>query len=239
MSVSDREAETPLHRHHKCQLVVALSGFVKCVIDDAIWMVPPNCAVWIPSHQLHTNVVSSNAQVCMLFVDPDIDGMPANSCTLAISPLVRELIVHLTKQDQRYAFDSSTANLVKVLVDQLRLMPTEQYNFPIPADPRLKSIASKLVNTPGDRRTVAQWAKANAMSERTLARLIKQDVGLTFRRWRGQLHIVLALQKLASGQSVQLIAEQLGYESVSAFITFFKKALGKSPKQYMRHHDVF
>ncbi|MGS0726242.1 helix-turn-helix domain-containing protein, partial [Shewanella sp. 0m-11] len=71
----------------------------------------------------------------------------------------------------------------------------------------------------------------------TLARLVKSEIGLSFGRWRGQLHIVLALQKLATGDSVQRIAEELGYESVSAFITFFKKTLGQSPKQYMKLKD--
>jgi AraC-like DNA-binding protein len=50
--------------------------------------------------------------------------------------------------------------------------------------------------------------------------------------------LVIALQQLALGESVQRIAEELGYESVSAFITFFKKTLGKSPKQYIKQQDI-
>ena len=57
---------------------------------------------------------------------------------------------------------------------------------------------------------------------------------MTFGRWRGQLHLVLALQKLTANETVQRIADDLGYESVAAFITFFKKTLGKPPKQYMK-----
>lgn len=236
--VGDKEdAETPFHQHRKCQLVLALNGFVKCKIDDAIWMVPPNCAVWIPSQVPHSNQISKNANVCMLFVDPDVEGMPVQSCTLSMTPLIRELIVHLTAQEQAYQQGSATDNLVGVLIDQLRIMPTQHYDFPIPAEPRLKSIANALIEAPQDRRTVAQWACEFAMSERTLARLVKSEIGMTFGRWRGQLHIVLALQKLASGDSVQRIAEELGYESVSAFITFFKKTLGQSPKQYMKHKE--
>ncbi|MFT5705321.1 MAG: AraC-like DNA-binding protein/quercetin dioxygenase-like cupin family protein [Shewanella sp.] len=231
----DREAETPFHQHHKCQLVMALSGFVKCKIADAIWMVPPNCAVWIPSQVPHSNRISSNAEVCMLFIDPDVEGMPDKSCTLSVSPLVRELIIYLCEQEQRYLADSPTAKLVDVLIEQLQQMPTEHFYFPTPAEPRLNAIASQLMATPADRRCVGEWARQYAMSERTLARLVKQETGLTFGRWRGQLHLVLALQKLTTGDSVQRIADELGYESVSAFITFFKKTLGQPPKQYMRH----
>ncbi|MGS0681260.1 AraC family transcriptional regulator [Shewanella sp. 125m-7] len=234
--VGDKEdAETPFHQHRKCQLVLALNGFVKCKIDDAIWIVPPHCAVWIPSQVPHSNQISKSANVCMLFIDPDVEGMPDRSCTLSVTPLIRELIVHLTAQEQGYQQVSATDNLVSVLIDQLRTMPTQHYDFPTPAEPRLKSIANALITSPEDRRTVAQWASQFAMSERTLSRLVKSEIGLTFGRWRGQLHIVLALQKLATGDSVQRIAEELGYESVSAFITFFKKTLGQSPKQYMKH----
>lgn len=230
----EHEAETPFHQHHKCQLVLALNGYVKCKIADAIWMVPAHCAAWIPSQVPHSNLISSNADVLMLFIDPEISGMPDRSCTLSISPLLRELIVHLTKQDQHYLDGSTTARLVEVLVEQLRYMPTEHFDFPTPIEPRLNAIAAQLMTAPDDRRSVGEWASQYAMSERTLARLTKQETGLTFGRWRGQLHIVLALQKLALGETVQRIAEDLGYESVSAFITFFKKTLGKPPKQYMK-----
>ncbi|WP_108652389.1 AraC family transcriptional regulator [Dongshaea marina] len=229
--------ETPFHHHHKCQLVMPLSGFIKCKIEDAIWMVPANSAVWIPSQVPHSNLISADASVCMLFVDPDAAKMPDQSCTISISPLLRELVCHLIEQDQHYLPQSATARLVDVLLEQLVNMPTQHFDFPIPTEPRLHAIALRLIAEPGDRRTVGEWARQFAMSERTLTRLVRQEVKLTFGRWRGQLHIVLALQKLASGESVQRIADDLGYESVSAFITFFKKNLGQPPKQYMKTQD--
>lgn len=230
----DYDAETPVHQHPKCQLVLSLSGFVRCKIADAIWMVPPQCAVWIPSQIPHSNFISADAKVCMLFIDPAVDGLPKNICTLSISPLLLELITYLTLQNQRYHHDSNTAKLADVLIDQLKQMPTEHFDFPTPSEPSLAKIAHQLLANPADRRTINQWAKEFAMSERTLSRLVKQELGLTFGRWRGQLHIILALQKLASGITVQRIADDLGYESVGAFITFFKKTLGRSPKQYMK-----
>jgi AraC-like DNA-binding protein len=72
------------------------------------------------------------------------------------------------------------------------------------------------------------------MSDRTLSRLVKQELGMTFGQWRAQLHVVVVLQKLSQKETVQRISEDLGYESVSAFITFFKKMFGKPPAQYMK-----
>ena len=44
---------------------------------------------------------------------------------------------------------------------------------------------------------------------------------MSFGRWRQQLHILIALQRLAQGASVQTVALDLGYEGASAFVTMF------------------
>lgn len=72
-----------------------------------------------------------------------------------------------------------------------------------------------------------------AMSERNLARLVVKETGLSFRRWRHQLQLILALQALIAGRNVQQTAQMLGYDSTTAFITMFKKGLGQTPGQYL------
>lgn len=234
METQAQQEETPFHRHRKCQLVMPLEGYVSSRIGDQLWMVPSQCAVWIPSNYLHCNFVSANARVCSLFVSPDHPNLPTAPCTLAISSLVKELILHLTKQAQNYAPHSPTDKLVDVLLHELKQARHEKFDFPLPKSPKLAQIAQALLNAPANRSTLAQWAKQVNVSERTLARLIKTEIGTTFGHWRGQLHLMVALEKLTEGESVQTTAEALGYESVSAFIAFFKKNLGHSPKQYLK-----
>lgn len=60
---------------------------------------------------------------------------------------------------------------------------------------------------------------------------------MTFGRWRQQLQLIIALRSLAAGATVQKVSGDLGYESVSAFITMFKKALGTSPAKYLKNFD--
>lgn len=59
-----------------------------------------------------------------------------------------------------------------------------------------------------------------------MTRLMVQEAGLSFGRWRRQLHLVIALRELAGGATVQGVAGDLGYESTTAFIVMFKKVLG-------------
>jgi len=230
---SDQE-ETPWHKHKKGQLILALQGSVTSYIEEGMWLVPPRCAVWIPSQQVHRNAFAPNSDVCMVFIDVRSTRLPDTVCTLAVSPLMRELIVHIATLPQRYEAGSATDKKVQVLMDLLETAPQESFDFPIPDEPRLRDLARRLMTQPNDRRTLAQWAQYYAMSERTLARLIRQHMQLTFGQWRARLHIVLALEKLAQERPVQRISEELGYESVGAFITFFKKHLGHTPKQYQQ-----
>ncbi len=60
------------------------------------------------------------------------------------------------------------------------------------------------------------------MSERNLARLVVRETGLSC-RWRHQPQLILALQLLIRGQTVQQTAQALGYDPTTAFITMFKK----------------
>jgi AraC-like DNA-binding protein len=47
---------------------------------------------------------------------------------------------------------------------------------------------------------------------------------------------MLALREISAGVSVQNVSAILGYESVTAFITMFKKALGQTPTRYLPVH---
>ena len=233
VDVSEVKSEVPEHRHRKGQLVFALRGGVTCRVPDALWMVPPHCAVWVPGGMLHSNKATANAQIFFLFVEPGAADLPDRCCTLSISPLLRELIADLADQPLNYEPGSRTGRLARLLLDDLPLMPVEQLHLPISSEPHLRRIAEALAENPANRHTLADWASHVALSERSLARLVVRETGLTFGRWRQQLQLIIALRELAAGSSVQQVAAELGYESVTAFITMFKKALGKPPAKYL------
>ncbi|AVE05629.1 AraC family transcriptional regulator [Pseudomonas sp. R11F] len=228
------DSESVEHKHRKGQLVVAYHGGIVCTVEDGVWMVPSGFGVWIPGGVAHSNRVTANGQVCFLFVEPGAASMPEHCCTLALSSLILELIRHLSGLVQNYQGHCATARLAGVLLEQLEQAPSEQLYLPLPASHQLRAIARGLAQDPSNRATVAEWARHVAMSERSLARLIKGETGLTFGQWRKQWQIIVALQSLAEGQSVQQTAETLGYESVSSFIAMFRKTLGNPPARYVR-----
>ncbi|SFE38100.1 AraC-type DNA-binding protein [Phytobacter palmae] len=236
----DYEAEVPMHTHRKGQLIIALYGAVICRAENDIWIVPPDCAVWIPGGIPHSAKATWNAHLNYLFIEPGAVALAQKCCTLAISPLIKELVDRLTREGADYPPDSHAARLTRVTLDELATMPQQKLSLPVSSNPKIRAMADALVSNPEDRSTFKIWAKRLALSERSLARLMLRETGLTFGRWRQQLHLILALQALASGVSVQNVAAKLGYESVNAFITMFKKTMGSTPAHYFaeRKTDV-
>jgi len=229
--VTGTKAEVPDHRHRKGQLVFALGGGVTCRVPRGLWMVPPHYGVWVPGGMRHSNLATANARLFFVYIEPEVVGLPDRCCTLSISPLLRELIVELS--DQTADDDEREDLLTRVLLRELPRMAVQHLHLPLSPEPRLRRIASALTENPSDRRTLAEWAHRVALSESSLARLVVKETGLTFGRWRQQLHLIVAIRELASGASVQQVSADLGYESVTAFITMFRKALGKPPAKYL------
>ncbi|WP_315927330.1 AraC family transcriptional regulator [Mesorhizobium sp. SP-1A] len=150
-----------------------------------------------------------------------------------MTPLVREMVLHLARLDCVEASQSRHARIANVLLAELGETAVDRLYISMPTDARLRRIATSLLESPGDRRTLADWAAAIAMSERSLRRQIERETGVTFGRWRQQFHLAMALRDLKAGIPIKVISESLGYESVSAFSTMFKKSMGKPPGRYL------
>ncbi|WP_432701166.1 AraC family transcriptional regulator [Kluyvera cryocrescens] len=233
IQVVEGEQYIPLHQHRKGQLILALHGAITCEVENALWMVPPQFAVWVPGEVPHSNRATPQAELCFLFIEPGAAKMPAHCCTLKISPLVRELILTLAQRDENARLMPETQRLIQVLFDELPQQPEQQLQLPVSTHPKIRLMVEMMEAEPAQWQTLSQWASRFAMSERNLARLVVKETGLNFRRWRHQLQLILALQMLVRGLNVQQVALSLGYDSTTAFITMFRKGLGQTPGRYL------
>ncbi|VVN69475.1 HTH-type transcriptional regulator NimR [Pseudomonas fluorescens] len=232
-SASDTWEHTP-HTHRKCQLMYTLRGVIHCEIEAGIWIVPPQCALWIPGGIPHSARGSGEAQVYCLLIEPDAThALAPHCCTLAVSGLLHELISKAVNFPQLYDEAGPQGRLIHTLLDELAAAPIEALHLPIPQDARLRRLANSLLADPADKATLGQWAVRIGMSERSMTRLLLEELGLSFGRWRRQLHVILSLQRLATGESVQRVALDLGYENASGFITMFRKTVGQPPARYL------
>lgn len=160
-------------------------------------------------------------------------GLPERCCSVAVSVLLQALIDRACQLPRLYEPQGADGRIMSVLLDELVAAPLEQLHLPRPSDPRLLKLTDAMLADPADSASLPQWAARIGMSERSMSRLFRQQTGMSVGRWRRQWHVIAGLQRLTSGLSVQTVAYELGYDSASAFVTMFKKAVGKPPGRFL------
>ncbi|QGZ66685.1 AraC family transcriptional regulator [Paraburkholderia acidisoli] len=223
------------HAHRKAQLMMSMRGVLTCEAAGGLWIVPPRCALWVPANVVHGIKVSGTLEGYSAFVDAALaTPLPAACCAIPVSPLLRELVIRSASFEACYPEGGLESHLATLLIDEIAAAPIDtMQHVPMPEDARLRKVATALMDHPADRGTLETWAKHAGLSERTMARLVVRETGMSFGRWRQQIQIMYALQWLAGGMSIQQVAIDLGYESAGSFVTMFRKALGNSPGRYM------
>jgi transcriptional regulator GlxA family with amidase domain len=119
-----------------------------------------------------------------------------------------------------------------VLVEELREAPELPLQLPEPRDDRLRALARVLYETPGDNTPLAELGQRIGASARTLSRLFRAELGMTFYEWRTQLRIHHALVLLAAGHDTAHVARACGWANPSHFIAAFAAVVGTTPGRH-------
>ena len=239
MSMEAGGIESDFHSHRESQLMFQVRGELTCEASNALWIVPPQSALWVPGGVSHRIRARAPLEGYSLFVRPRAGAnLPRECRAVSVSALFRELLFRLATRPAQYDRKGPDARLVAVLLDELAAAKVENHRLPMPTEPRLRLLVEMIVANPADASSADAWARRVGIGERTLNRLLVKETGLSFGRWRQQLHITLAIQRMSRGASVQQVALDLGYTSSSSFVTMFRKALGTSPARYMAHRLI-
>jgi AraC-like DNA-binding protein/quercetin dioxygenase-like cupin family protein len=229
------------HRHPWAQLAYCATGILQVsaagegnASGDVTYIVPPSRAVWIAPGALHSVHVLEDAQFRTLYIDASVTPPGWTGCrVLVVSPLLRELVQAL---DAPELARGREALLTQLVLDELRGAATQQLGVPLPSvqggDKRLRALCEAVLRAPAERATLAQWSAEVGASERTMARLFREQLGTSYQQWRQQAVLAHALPLLARGLPVSHVAAATGYASDSAFTAMFKAAMGQPPSQF-------
>lgn len=227
------QIELEPHTHGKGQIILVQRGALACEVNGGLWVVPPRSAIWIPGGAVHA-IKGAGLEGYNTFIASDVaNALPKTCCALSVTPLLRELLIRAASLPLRYDETGPASRMVSVLLDEIAVAQVENLHLPMPVDRRLRDLVEQMMASPSERTTMQSCASHIGVSERTFARLIDRETGMSFGRWRQQLSVVLAVKWMAGGATIQQVASDLGYESVPSFVTMFRKALGASPKRYM------
>jgi AraC-like DNA-binding protein len=216
------------HRHDNHQIVYAGCGVLSVTTDRGRWIAPATRAIWVPAGTAHEHRAYGETDLHTV-------GLPAGEnplglaepTVLTVGPLLRELIISYTRDPADLGAERD--RLRAVLLDQLRRSPLQPIQLPTPRDPRLVSVCQLLHDNPADGRPLATLGAVVGASERTLSRLFRDELHMTFPQWRTQLRLHQALILLAENVPVTMVAHRCGWSSASAFIDVFHRAFGHTP----------
>jgi AraC-like DNA-binding protein len=221
------------HQHPVGQLIYAVRGVMVIRTEMGQWIVPTTRALWMPGSMTHEIRMVGHVRMRTIYVRPSAStDLPADCAVVAVSPLLNALIVEAVNVRVPYPQHSRDGRLMRLLIDEIVQMPTLPLNLPYPSDPRLQVIHERIMKTPDDPSTAADWAKTFRIDPRTIHRLFVRDTGLTFGQWRRQARLVAALEMLARGERIIDIALAVGYTSPTAFSTMFHRQFGAPPTAY-------
>jgi AraC-like DNA-binding protein len=226
----------PEHSHPEDQLAFASRGVMTVRTQQGIWVVPPMRAVWIPAGTPHSIAMSGPVSLRTLYFLPKyVRALPARCFVMNVSPLLTELILHACKFPKLNTKVPLQRRIIGVVVDQLEAARSIPLQLPHPSDARAMRIVRTLLADPGEQRTLQRLCKDCGASKRTIERLFLAETKMTFGKWRQQLRLLHAMQRLASGEKVTGAALDAGYNSPSAFISMFRKQLGTTPTRYFEN----
>lgn len=218
------------HRHGWGQVTYALEGVIRVTVADSSWIVPPLRAIWIPPDAVHEVVTLEKAKLRALYVHAGAAPFREPECrVIDVSALLRELIVALEQAD---AGSPREALLSALMLDEFRHAATLPMRIALPDDKRLRTLCKLLIDAPAAFATLAEGAQRVGASERTLARLFEQELGMSFGEWRRQMRLAHAAALIARGMPMSQVAAELGYASQSAFSAMFRKTFGQSPSRF-------
>ncbi|HQR99533.1 MULTISPECIES: helix-turn-helix transcriptional regulator [unclassified Polaromonas] len=244
-------------------IVQVTAGQSRHKADEVAYIVPPSRAVWIAPGARHHITVLEAAEFRTLYIDASATPEGWHGCrVIVVSALLRETIRALDAIGPHASLPPEGAHfslgrpggktgplnpqreqlLTRLVLDELLHADTQVLGVPLPnaqtGDKRLRALCEAVLRAPSERATLAEWAGNIGASERTVARLFRDELGLSYQQWRQQAVLAHALPLLARGQSVSQVAAASGYASDSAFSAMFKAAMGQSPSHFQNKNSL-
>lgn len=242
------EFDSPEFRYQKARLIYAEGGVIHIFTEGKHWYLPGRFFMWIPAGIPHRILTHSPHVTLFSFyftVAPEDDGFYTLANIYLVNDLLREMILFtkgwsgsVYKSDEmKFAFTEAIKKILPAINPAAAPFPVKH---PYPKDPRLLEIAKflkKEIDTPY---SIEEVAKQFGYSTRTLSRLFKDSMGLSYVRFLRSVRISVALELMAEHQySINEIAFKVGYNSLSSFSNIFFRVLGIRPGEYMARTNAY
>jgi AraC-like DNA-binding protein/quercetin dioxygenase-like cupin family protein len=237
------------HSHPWAQMAISTTGVLRLTVAHGTYIVPPSRALWIPPGVEHAVTMVEDADLRTLYFHqaagrcgPGVaraDEGPWRQCrVLEVSELLRALVREMpgtADDDPRLTPEMlhRERHLSALILDELRRASPVRLGVDLPHDKRLRHLCEAVIADPTRHDTLVEWAHDSGASPRTVARLFRQELGMTFTQWRQQVILARAVALAAGRRPINQIAAELGYNSPSAFSAMVRRSVGLAPGRFL------
>lgn len=222
--------DSGVHSHRRGQLLFTQSGCVSIHLPDRLCMLPPTRAAWIPPTVPHRARMTGPVDYRSIYINVSkYYGLPSVIEVMDVGPLLRAALERIATADFGVDWDiGAAANLVAVCIDEIKAAPRQPMLLPLPSDRRLAGLDTNEMPP-----LLSLLAAREGATEKTIGRIFRSETGMSYQQWRQQWRLLKAVELLGRGMSITSTAFDLGFASDSAFIAFFRKMTGYTPRVFM------
>lgn len=240
-----RGNEVGEHLHEEHEFFFPLQGEIQIQVLDKTLKAGPGKMIYLPPETLHSFRADSNSQGerLILISDPHIwkkhQGGQFSPGVMSSSQLCIEILFQLLIHPKTKASKALIETLIQTMSEMLEgayrtfngdLLHTAGQS----QDERVKTALGVIEENFTSAMSTEEIARKSGMSVRNCNRLFLTEIGMTPKQVVTICRIELAKQLLSNGKkSVTDISFEVGYNSVSQFISTFRKVTGQLPSSFL------
>lgn len=235
------EFNSDWHSYDKHQLLYAEGGILHLTTRQHYFLLPANHAAWIPAncaYKISSNAAQLNLRMLYFNGHRKLDSRLNQVNIFPVNKLAQEMIYKTREWSN--SFQEYTPLEQLFFQAFILLIPQWLDNSVTLAIPntnhrKLSEILDHIKKNLDHEITVSDIAQKFSLSNRSITRLFKQEIGITFRTYLRISRIARAMDLLSDrGYNVSTAAYAVGYESISAFSTTFYNVIGVRPQEYVK-----
>lgn len=225
------------------ELILPDRGMLQIRFPDQQLVVPAWCCIWIPPFT--TYVVSSYEQASSWYAvqfDSSFCKHPVFSRPAIFNPgtalkeMIRYAMKWKGKETDPYAINFLGC-IRQMLPDEMR--QAIHTALPFTDEPHLRQAISLVLDNLDEPPGIADLAKQLHLSARTLQRLFRDQLQMSYSTYLKTARVIKAVELLTHSQlQVNEIAYAVGYESQQTFSNTFEEMLGVRPGQFRKDRNL-
>lgn len=233
-----RELLIDSHSHKKHQFLYTEGGIVFVETASKTYYLPARHFMWIPAGIVHS--IRTNREDAIMFnlyfpVEENEGDFYREEGIYPVDDLLLQLM-NYSKNFETELFPADDKFVIALTIKRILSEKTTlqlPLALPVAKSERLNTILDFLHTEDGDNLTYGALVRKFGFTERTLHRIFKKELEMSFAQYHTILKMIRAIELLLEKRfSVGEIASEVGYSSIATFSNTFHKFTGKRPSEY-------